>query len=319
MKIEMCEQMMQSWLLNCKLCEIAQTNWKMSPLYLKTISVADVSYVQQFMDEIKSIPHEGMQDVFGNNDAKQFIRQCEIDIVGVKFDEGDVDTVYCADSAFHKDGLNYSDTTKAVTMKIARAAAMSHIVFGAKATTKVIFVSPRCKQTPEQKVVSAVNAILPTVKKYYPNVVVELYFNKDFAEKIYLPLVNNIDELYDDNDLFMRALYLEKIAMGCLSNESDEKSTTKKINKVARKQTGNSFVTPTITFNPANVDAFKQQLLQTRRAEITWIYGDGTQVDKVWDATKVSATTDVKMNIQSRPEWRNREANGLVEVKVKLI
>lgn len=314
MKIEMCEQMMQSWMLNCKLCEIAQTNWKMSPLYLKTISSADVSYVQQFMDEIKAIEHEGMQDVFGNNDAKQFIRQCEIDIVGVKFDSGDVDTVYCADSAFHKDGLNYSDTTKAVTMKIARASAMSHIVFGSKATTKVIFVSPKCNPTPKQKVVSAINAILPTVKKYYPNVVVELYFNQDFAEKIYLPLVNNIDELYDDNDLFMRALYLEKIAMDALNSGTAQQSKQTKC-----KTSKNKTTAPTITFSPANVDLFKQQLLQTKRAEITWVFSDGTQVDKVWDASKFSATSDVKLNIQSRPEWRNRDTSGLVEVKVKVM
>ena len=35
MKIEICEQMLQSWLLNCKLCEISQVNWKISPLYMK--------------------------------------------------------------------------------------------------------------------------------------------------------------------------------------------------------------------------------------------------------------------------------------------
>lgn len=317
MKIEMCEQMMQSWLVNCKLCEIAQTNWKISPLYLKTIAKQDVNYVQAFMDEIKGINHPGMDEVFGNNDASQFIRQCEIDIVGIKFDNGDVDTVYFADAAFHKDGLNYSDTTKAVTMKIARAAAISRIVFGAKATTKVIFVSPKCNPAPEKKVLAAVNAILPTVKKFYPNVVVEMYFNKDFAEKIYLPLVNNIDELYDDNDLFMRALYLEKIALNSLNPNSKRKG--KKSTKAQAKTTSNVAVAPTIVFSPSNVDDFKQKLLASKRAEITWVYNDGTQTDKVWDASKLTASSDVKLNIQSRPEWRNRDTSGLVEVRVKVI
>ena len=315
MKIEMCEQMMQSWLLNCKLCEIAQTNWKISPLYLKTIAKEDVTYVQEFMDEIKGINHQGIADVFGNNDASQFIRQCEIDIVGIKFDNGDVDTVYFADAAFHKDGLNYNDTTKAVTMKIARAAAISRIVFGSKATTKVIFVSPKCNPAPEQKVVSAVNAILPTVKKFYPNVVVEMYFNKDFAEQIYLPLVNNIDELYDDNDLFMRGLLLEKIAQNSLNATNKPKG--KKATNAKSKGASKASVTPTIVFSPANLDDFKQQLLLSKRAEITWVYSDGTQTDKVWDASKITASSDVKLNIQSRPEWRNREESGLVEVRVK--
>ena len=38
MKIEICEQMVQSWLQNYKQCEIVQTNWKVSPLRLRSIT-----------------------------------------------------------------------------------------------------------------------------------------------------------------------------------------------------------------------------------------------------------------------------------------
>ena len=317
MKIEICEQMMQSWLLNCKLCEIAQTNWKISPLYLKTILPAEVSYVQNFMDEVKCVDYQGMDVVFGKSDAKQFIKQCEVDIVGIKFANGEVDTVYLVDSAFHKNGLGYSDTTVAVTMKIARAAAISRVVFGNKATVKVIFASPKCNPTPQSKVISAVNAILPTVKKYYPNVVVELYFNEDFAQKVYLPLVNNVDELFDDNDLFMRSLNLAKIADKNLSTGAT--AQPKPAQKTSPKLATQAKVVPNIVFMPPDMDVFKHQLLATKRAEITWVYGDGTQEDKVWDASKITASSDVKLNIQSRPEWRNRDTNGLVEVKVKVV
>ena len=40
----------------------------------------------------------------------------------------------------------------------------------------------------------------------------EIYFNKDFTDAIYEPLIRNMDELYDDTDLFMRALHLAKLA-----------------------------------------------------------------------------------------------------------
>ena len=42
MKIEICEQMVQSWLQHYKQCEIVQTNWKISPLRLRGISDADI-------------------------------------------------------------------------------------------------------------------------------------------------------------------------------------------------------------------------------------------------------------------------------------
>lgn len=320
MKLETCEQMIQSWLLNCKLCEIAQTNWKISPLYLKTISQLDMENVQKFMDEIKGINHPGMSDVFGKNNAEQFVKQCEIDIVGIKFDNGDVDTVYFADSAFHKDGLGYNDTTRAVVMKIARASAISHIVFGDKATTKVIFASPKCTPAPKKKIEDAIKSILPTVKKFYPNVVVELYFNEDFARELFVPLIQNMDDLYDDNDLFMRSLYLARIAQNYLPQaQQTSKTSSKKSFKSAPNCPKTTVAVPTIEFVPSKVEDFKTQLLQSKRAEITWIYSDGTQVDKVWDASNVSATTDVKINIQSRPEWRNRDVSGLVEVKVKVM
>ena len=197
MKIEICEQMMQSWLLNCKLCEIAQTNWKISPLHFKTLLPKDIMHVQKFMDEIVAINHDELKNLFGKNNAEQFIKQCEIDIIGVKFEDGEVDTVYLADSAFHMRGLGYDNPTRAVAMKIARASAISQIVFGKKATIKVIFASPFCRPTPLAQISDAVNAILPVVNAYYPNVVVELYFNERFSEDIYLPLAQNVDEIID--------------------------------------------------------------------------------------------------------------------------
>ena len=320
MKIEICEQMMQSWLLNCKLCEIAQTNWKISPLHFKTILPKDILYVQKFMNEIVSIDHDELKNLFGKNNAEQFIKQCEIDIIGVKFEDGEVDTVYLADSAFHMRGLGYDNPTRAVAMKIARAAAISQIVFGNKATIKVIFASPFCRPTPLSQISDAVNAILPIVNIYYPNVLVELYFNEEFSEKIYLPLAQNIDEIIDDNDLFMRSLNLAKVSEQHLTanNTKGTKKSSKKHTNKSPTNVTTSNQHPTITLVPSDLDDFKDALLQKKRAEITWVYSDGTQEDKVWNASKFTEASDIYGNLQSRPEWRNRSINGLIEVRVKI-
>ena len=52
MKIEICEQMVQSWLQNYKQCEIVQTNWKVSPLRLRSITDADIVELEAFMKAI---------------------------------------------------------------------------------------------------------------------------------------------------------------------------------------------------------------------------------------------------------------------------
>ena len=53
MKIEICEQMVQSWLQNYKQCEIVQTNWKVSPLRLRSISDADIVELEIFMNDFQ--------------------------------------------------------------------------------------------------------------------------------------------------------------------------------------------------------------------------------------------------------------------------
>ncbi len=319
MKIEICEQMLHTWLRHCKLCEIAQTNWKVSPLYIKTISKSDKDYIQAFIEEVKI----HFPKIF-NIDADQMIGQCEVDIVGIKLDDNRVDHVYLVDTAFHKDGLGYSDTTRQVIMKIARAAAISWVAFGKNVPTKVIFASPKCYPTPERRIRKAEQDIKPFINKYFPNVFVEIYFNKDFTDSIYEPLLRNMNELYDDTDLFMRALHLAKLA-----DKHIPKSTVTSKATCPKRAVSKSSVTPTasttiskkprIILTPSDPAVFKSELLHKKIAEITWVYSDGTQEDKTWHASKFQSSSDVFGNIESRPQWVNKAQNGLVEVRIKVL
>ena len=55
MKIEMCEQMAQSWLLNCKNCQIAQTNWSISPsVDIEKFKPEIIAYIDYFVNVLKS-------------------------------------------------------------------------------------------------------------------------------------------------------------------------------------------------------------------------------------------------------------------------
>jgi hypothetical protein len=253
------------------------------------------------------------------------IGQCEIDIVGIKLDDNQVDHIYLVDTAFHKGGLGYSEPTRQVIMKIARAAAVSWVAFGKSVPTKVIFASPKCNPTPEKRIRAAEKAIMPFLNKYFPNVCVEILFNKDFTDVVYEPLLRNMGELYDDTDLFMRALHLAKLAdkhmphsVATPKRAGRVTAPTGTVSATAKAATGAS-KKPRIVLTPSDPTVFKTQLIHKKMAEITWVYSDGTREDKTWNAANFKPTSDVYLNIESRPQWRNKSANGLEEVLVKVL
>ena len=51
MKIEICEQMVQSWLQHIKKCQVVQTNWMISPLRMPK-NHPSLPYVKWFMEDI---------------------------------------------------------------------------------------------------------------------------------------------------------------------------------------------------------------------------------------------------------------------------
>lgn len=245
MKIEICEQMAQSWLQHCKQCEIVQTNWSISPL--REITDADIDDVSDLMKEVqeqlnqhldlesKSALQESVDEeyvseeniaskkksrksinlnIFKKNKASQFIRQCEIDVVGCKLDDGITDRIYLVDTAFHKDGLGYHDVVATVAKKLIRALVVSAIVFGESVSVSVIFASPKCGDKSRLQIEAVADGLRKFLASHpkYSNIEIELYFNERFATEMYLPLISEIKELNNDNDLFMRAMNLAKIA-----------------------------------------------------------------------------------------------------------
>lgn len=284
MKIEICEQMVQSWLINCKNCQVAQTNWSISPLkdidaykldiddyidyFVKALKsgvtsgkidseavaptkddvdemyndllkngeeISYVSFCEMFVSQQKKKQNKEVNVDFSNISilgkagkakAVQFVRQTEIDILGVELDNGVAKNIYLVDTAYHKDGLNYGDTVSVVTKKIIRAVLVADIIFGVDLPVHIVFASPECKVGPQSKI-QAVKTFLepyienrPTLKGKISKISVELYMNSNFSDEIYLPLKNEIDKLYGNNDLFMRSLNLAKISESNLSGVS---------------------------------------------------------------------------------------------------
>ena len=114
MKIEVCEQMLAAWLNHIKGCQLVQTNWIPSPVAVENLSEETLTSIGEFVSAINRFSEENNLDIFKHSTVKQMVGQCEIDIVGVRLEDGIVQKVYLIDSAFHENGLNYGDVVARV-------------------------------------------------------------------------------------------------------------------------------------------------------------------------------------------------------------
>ena len=345
MKIEICEQMIQSWLLHCEQCQIVQTNWSISPLH--SISQDDINTGYEFVKDIQdklndileneylvalqeSVDNEDKENIkkatkkisklniIKRNKASQFMRQCEIDALGVRLNDGQVDRVYLMDSAFHKGGLGYHDVVATVIKKLLRAVIVSKVIFGNNIDVTVGFVSPECKPGPKNAIEKVVNLVRNLVSKNYPNVSIELYFNERFANTIFKPLVEKTNLLNNDNDLFMRALNLFELAEKKMTNVDSENSASAYKPMISNKSLNKVNHVPSILFKPSNIDDFKSQLMNSKRAEILWEYNDGTICQHIWKADNIKDESSIKGNIQSMSRWK-KDKKQLKNVTVKVL
>ena len=279
MKIEICEQMVQSWLQHIKDCQVVQTNWMISPLreitntelsrvdaYMKDIAqelntmvdeelkaaialrneiefaenasmaslgsecdesdISELAMYQNMMDcfaVLNQKERNAIQNIFGKSTPEQFVRQCEIDVVGIKLPKDNclrdfcqVEKIYLVDSAFHKGTLGYKDAAARVLKKIIRAIIVAELVFGTRVPIEIAFTTPNCTPGLNTKINDLKNLLDKVLTKLYGNkyekMEIKLYFNEFFAKEIYVPLRKEIDKLNNDNDLFMRSMNLAKVA-----------------------------------------------------------------------------------------------------------
>ena len=161
----------------------------------------------------------------------------------------------------------------------------------------------------------------PLLVGKYSKISLEVYINEDFTREIFEPLEANTKNLNNDNDLFMRALNLIESAKSHAAPASAPVLTSSpaKASKTTAKTTTSKSSLPTIVYIPSDLNVFKANLMTSHRAEITWIYNDGTRTSNLWYADKIKPTTNIPRNIQSRQRWRDKDIDGLKEVFVKVL
>ena len=76
-----------------------------------------------------------------------------------------------------------------------------------------------------------------------------------------------------------------------------------------------------IALYPSDLNTFKNELLQSRVAEIEITYSDGSKQTKTWNATRFSKSSHVMGNLRSRSEFRSGkwQASGISRIAVRVI
>ena len=198
MKIEIGESLCYSYLRHVKQCWLVQTNWKTSEHWDKKKSPSNLQSL-----------FESMRKRFGSDetvfkktsDARQFLKQGEIDVVGVDQDGN----VHAMDIAFQEAGLNYGgDTIQRVLKKLLRTVLILKVCYPIKKELHLYFASPKVHKAVQQPLKQA----FAKLKKSYPEITWHLLTNDDFTRNVVRPTLEKAKTVADTSELFARAAKL---------------------------------------------------------------------------------------------------------------
>ncbi|MDO4954167.1 MAG: hypothetical protein Q4E43_03380 [Akkermansia sp.] len=208
MKIEVGESLIYSWLRHVKKCQIAQTNWKTSPLWKaapdrKEDMRAVVAEIQQHFIALNL-------NVFKNDqDLEQALRQVEGDVIGISWFSGEP-TLYAAESAFHESGLNYGPkevTCAKVISKLARTAiALQIFLPGLK--SELFFAAPKIHNNIMEILPKAISELNAIFERHSMNCKARLIANGGFQREILEPVKALQENVSDTSEIFLRSLQM---------------------------------------------------------------------------------------------------------------
>ena len=152
-------------------------------------------------------------EVFKGSGFRQFIRQAEIDVLGLCFDESG-STAIAVDSAFHEAGVNYGDrqeTVGRILKKLIRTAFALEAYFDLH-QADIVFATPKMHTDVQNNLENcwpALQSILAdcnTLSAGRANL--RIVANGDFAEQIMQAVLDRMDQVADTSELFLRAQQL---------------------------------------------------------------------------------------------------------------
>lgn len=210
MKIEMGESLIYSWLRHVKLCQMVQTNWKISSQW--------PILHQEKLQEIMTITSEVFEKECGyhifkkNASLSQIIHQGECDLVGIASDA--VGFKFCAvDVAFHENGLQYGSRAETVCKILSKCIRTAMCLYGYMDVRvgEIIFASPKIHRA----VMNDVTPCIDMMSKAFVNLGFDFTFriiaNDEFNQEILQPVLALSGDVADTSELFLRSYQMTKL------------------------------------------------------------------------------------------------------------
>jgi hypothetical protein len=198
MKIEIGESLVRSWLRHVEHCEFAELNWKPSPTWL---AKPDEQVAVLFDSAMLEWP-----EALGQNTLSQFLKQAEIDVLGLSTSN---DRLHLVDIAFHSGGLNYGGqgkTGERIYKKLVRSALLAKTYFPSREAI-VYFITPKASPA----IAKEISVACERAKALFAGedqIKFELIMGNEFKTQLVDEVLALGSEVADTSELFLRSWQL---------------------------------------------------------------------------------------------------------------
>jgi hypothetical protein len=310
MKVEIGESLVRTWVRHCRGCQLAELNWKPSPMWLGEISADHEKWYSEGAAEFSE------KVLKKTSSLSQFLGQAEVDVLGVRFLRGKVEKVITADIAFHTNGLQYgpkAETAARIVKKLFRTALTLDIHFPG-IPAEIVFLSPKVNNATIPGVKDAAQMMQAFFEDRCPHFEFRTVMNEGFKH-IVLDEVNPLQKhVADTSELYLRAAQLVGLFEDCVSRPA---GATAAPAQSAPRKTGQPLP---IEYVPGDTNEFKRLLLK-RGAVIQEHYADGRTKERQWDASGMRETSSVSGNLRSKSWYKGGAwlTSGITKIVVKII
>lgn len=221
---EMGESLMYSWLRHVKGCQIAQTNWKVSPTWDMKYFMEAQDLYSRFLEEART---QGLVEDECKISFKQSLYQTEIDVIGLnKTSLNHNGKIYAAEVAYHSDELHYNkngknNSTGKVISKLIKNAVAVYAIWG-NIEAEILFVTPDSNRL-NQSIQNDITKLNNLAKTYGLKFQFRFVADDDFYLRIIHPVYIMSQGVNDSSEMFLRAQKLLGIS-GVLSVKNNLKN-----------------------------------------------------------------------------------------------
>lgn len=247
MKIEIGENLIQSYLKHVEGCRLVQTNWKPSTNW--TVTEFDNKEAKNLFDKFSQ--HDSFREILNKSSFTQFIKQAEIDVLGINNAES---TLYGVDIAFHTSGVQYGDskeTINRIAKKLLRAVFVMQSYFNEYDKFTSLFVAPKSHKATYE----GINQLIPIMNEIIGSEMIEIDFitNDEFFDTIVAPTINSSKIDHDTSELFLRSVKLLAL---------DKRQTTTRVNQSIKISNTSKSTTQKRTVNGMKIGQYVQHTMK---------------------------------------------------------